>query len=119
MRLAKNSFTREVTGTEMMMLTGDTETNDILALEQEIDAAIEGKEIQNAMGEIISKRHVRVLSMRFGLGGYEPHTLAEVAEALEVTKERIRQIEIKALRLLRSRLGEDRENWLEYLSNSE
>ena len=39
--------------------------------------------------------------MRFGLDGKEPMTLEEIGEVYELTRERIRQIEAKALRKLR------------------
>jgi len=49
----------------------------------------------------LTKREEKVLRMRFGIGaGYE-HTLEEVGEYFAVTRERIRQIEAKALRKLR------------------
>ena len=40
--------------------------------------------------------------MRFGLEGGHPHTLEEVGKYFDVTRERIRQIEAKALRKLRN-----------------
>ena len=43
-----------------------------------------------------------VLAMRFGLDGQEPHTLAEIGRQLEVSRERVRQVELKALRKLRN-----------------
>ncbi len=53
--------------------------------------------VLNELGE----REREVLEMRFGLKDGRPHTLEEVGEAFEVTRERIRQIESKALRKLR------------------
>jgi RNA polymerase primary sigma factor len=41
-----------------------------------------------------------ILRLRFGLGGVEDHTLEEVGQRFDVTRERIRQIEAKALRIL-------------------
>ncbi len=49
----------------------------------------------------LSKRERRVLKMRFGIGTNQDHTLEEVGKQLNVTRERIRQIESKALRKLR------------------
>jgi RNA polymerase primary sigma factor len=42
-----------------------------------------------------------VLTLRFGLDGQERHTLAEIGRQLEVSRERVRQVELKALRKLR------------------
>ncbi|MGQ9516141.1 MAG: RNA polymerase sigma factor [Anaerolineae bacterium] len=49
----------------------------------------------------LTERERQVLELRFGLADGQPHTLEEVGEALGVTRERIRQIEIKALEKLR------------------
>ena len=49
----------------------------------------------------ITPREERVLRMRFGIGEKSDHTLEEVGQDFEVTRERIRQIEAKALRKLR------------------
>jgi RNA polymerase primary sigma factor len=49
----------------------------------------------------LSPREERVLRMRFGIGVSSNHTLEEVGQQFSVTRERIRQIEAKALRKLR------------------
>ena len=49
----------------------------------------------------LSDREAKVLKMRFGLSGYRPMTLEEVGREFGVTRERIRQIEAKALRKLK------------------
>lgn len=49
----------------------------------------------------LSEREIQVIRMRFGIGGVESMTLEEVGENLGVTRERIRQIEAKALAKLR------------------
>ena len=49
----------------------------------------------------LSPRERRVLELRYGLGGGRPRTLEEVGREFNVTRERIRQIEAKALRKLR------------------
>lgn len=49
----------------------------------------------------LTPREAKVLTLRFGLGDGEPKTLEEVGKEFNVTRERIRQIEAKALRKLR------------------
>jgi RNA polymerase primary sigma factor len=49
----------------------------------------------------LAPREERVLKLRFGIGEYVNHTLEEVGQDFDVTRERIRQIEAKALRKLR------------------
>ncbi len=51
--------------------------------------------------EVLSERERAVLEMRFGLKDGKTHTLEEVGQAFDVTRERVRQIESKALRKLR------------------
>jgi RNA polymerase primary sigma factor len=49
----------------------------------------------------LSEREQKVLALRFGLGGGDSYTLEEVGDKIGVTRERVRQIEAKALRKLR------------------
>jgi len=49
----------------------------------------------------LTEREEKVLRMRFGIGEKYDHTLEEVGRNFNVTRERIRQIEAKALRKLR------------------
>ena len=58
------------------------------------------EQLQHILGEL-GHREREVLEMRFGLKDGRPHTLEEVGQAFNVTRERIRQIESKALRKLR------------------
>ncbi len=58
------------------------------------------EQVQNAL-ILLSDREREVLELRFGLKDGRDHTLEEVSEFFDVTRERIRQIEAKALRKLR------------------
>ncbi|MBM4122064.1 MAG: RNA polymerase sigma factor RpoD [Nitrospira sp.] len=58
------------------------------------------RQINNAL-ETLTPREEKVLRKRFGIGESTDHTLEEVGQDFEVTRERIRQIEAKALRKLR------------------
>ena len=68
-----------------------------------IDAATENN-LTEATGDVLGSltaREAKVLRMRFGIGMNTDHTLEEVGKQFDVTRERIRQIEAKALRKLR------------------
>jgi len=58
------------------------------------------EQVQNALA-VLSERERQVLELRFGLLDGKDHTLEEVSRYFNVTRERIRQIEAKALRKLR------------------
>ena len=58
------------------------------------------KQIENVL-RTLTPREAKVLEMRFGIGNGSEHTLEEVSRPFTVTRERIRQIEAKALRKLR------------------
>ena len=65
-------------------------------------ATIEGlREATEDVLESLTAREAKVLRMRFGIGMNTDHTLEEVGKQFDVTRERIRQIEAKALRKLR------------------
>jgi len=59
------------------------------------------EDIGSALGEL-SEREASIIKLRFGLEGNRSHTLKELGEIFGVTRERIRQIQQKALRKLRS-----------------
>src|SRR6202023_382239 len=68
-----------------------------------LDAAIQAnlRETTTRVLASLTAREERVLRMRFGIGMNTDHTLEEVGQQFSVTRERIRQIEAKALRKLK------------------
>ncbi len=58
------------------------------------------EEVARALG-MLDEREGRVLMMRYGIGGESPRTLSDVGAALGITRERVRQIESRALTKLR------------------
>lgn len=73
--------------------------------------------LKEQVGDVLSSlsdRERKIIEMRFGLGGGKSHTLEEVGQEFAVTRERIRQIEAKALTKLRKH--KDAKKLYEYLS---
>jgi RNA polymerase primary sigma factor len=68
-----------------------------------IDAAIQSdlRETTTLVLASLTAREERIVRMRFGIGMNTDHTLEEVGQQFSVTRERIRQIEAKALRKLK------------------
>jgi RNA polymerase primary sigma factor len=60
------------------------------------------KEALDRALESLPERDRRVLELRYGLGGEEPHTLEHIGRRLGITRERVRQIEIESLSRLAS-----------------
>jgi len=58
--------------------------------------------------EAIDEREAQVLRLRFGLDGKEPLTLKQIGAEIGLTRERVRQIEVEALRKLNLRIADDR-----------
>ena len=70
---------------------------------QPLDAAIQS-DLRDAVSRVLqglTPREERILRMRFGIGTTSDHTLEQVGQQFSVTRERIRQIEAKALRRLK------------------
>lgn len=51
--------------------------------------------------DALTPREAQVIKMRFGLEDYDAHTLEQIGQSLSITRERVRQIEVKALGKLR------------------
>ena len=66
------------------------------------------RDITNEVLDTLTPREAKVLRMRFGIDMHTDHTLEEVGRQFDVTRERIRQIEAKALRKLRHPSRSDR-----------
>lgn len=71
------------------------------------------EQVQDILG-VLTEREQKILKMRFGLDDGKSHTLEEVGQEFSVTRERIRQIEAKALTKLRKH--KDAKKLYEYLS---
>ncbi len=92
------------------MLEDDKEKNP----DSQVGEMLKSDRVRKLLG-ILDEREREVLERRFGLIHHDPHTLAEVAEHFNVTRERIRQIESVVLKKIRAQLtleGDQFENYL-------
>lgn len=87
----------------------DTKSPDETATEQLLK-----EQVQGILESALSERELKIIKMRFGLEDGKNHTLEEVGHEFAVTRERIRQIEAKALAKLRKH--KDAKKLYEYLS---
>ena len=84
---------------------GDTSLGTLFAAEQhysddeELELKLRREALLNALGRL-DARERRVLILRYGLEDVDPRTLVQIAEYLGVTRERVRQIERRALEQL-------------------
>jgi RNA polymerase primary sigma factor len=69
--------------------------------EEKTSQVLRAKELATALAKL-NPRMRRVLALRFGLDGEKPQTLEEVGAGLGITRERVRQLEARALRELRT-----------------
>ncbi len=75
--------------------------NNVLTPEGNVESVMLKEHIDALLGDL-KERERQVIVLRFGLEDGHPRTLEEVGKAFNVTRERIRQIEAKALRKLRN-----------------
>jgi len=85
---------------EKSRLSDFIEDKDSLSPPDEVISIDLKEKIEEAL-KVHTQREVGILKMRFGLGNGNDHTLEEVGQRYKVTRERIRQIEEKAIRKLR------------------
>ena len=102
LELVENPVSLETPVGDGESLYGDLieDVNSLAPHEQSAEHA-RGEELAEAL-EQLNPRMRRVLALRFGLDGESPRTLEEVGSQLGITRERVRQLETRALRELRT-----------------
>lgn len=94
----------------------DIQLEDIIANSSEIsveDEIIEeiGREQVREIVRILDEREKQILKLRFGLDGEEIHTLEEIGQTFNITRERVRQIEKKTLKKLKIQCEKDKDKF--------
>jgi RNA polymerase primary sigma factor len=97
---------QEPVSLETPILSEEKELKDVIIDEKSVSPfkTLENNEASNRIEEVLSslsEREEKIIRMRFGIGVSNEHTLEEVGKHFSLTRERIRQIEIKALKKLR------------------
>jgi RNA polymerase primary sigma factor len=99
--LTTSSLDAPVNGEEGRSFLGDliADTSHAEPLDQ-VERSIHHEQLGRWLSHLTDQER-QVLELRFGLEGEERHTLAEIGRMLDVSRERVRQVELKALRKLR------------------
>ena len=78
---------------------GDFVAGDGPLPEEQVELSLRSQALQQALAAL-SERERQVLSLRYGLADHEPKTLEEIGRRLGLTRERVSQIEVEAVRRL-------------------
>jgi len=97
---------QEPVSLETPILSEEKELKDVIIDEKSVSPfkTLENNEASDRIEQVLSsltEREEKIIRMRFGIGVNSEHTLEEVGKFFNLTRERIRQIEIKALKKLR------------------
>jgi RNA polymerase sigma factor (RpoD-like family) len=84
--------------TELMELLEDSNTQ---SPEAQMSETMMRQEIYSVLGDVLTEREKDIISLRYGLATGESHTLEEVGGLFNLSRERVRQIQTKAMRKLR------------------
>ena len=84
--------------TELLELLEDS---DLQLPEEKMSETMMSQEITAVLGDVLTEREKEVISLRYGLNSSQPYTLEEVGNMFNLSRERVRQIQTKAMRKLR------------------
>jgi len=110
-RMAENSFASsdQPLSSDMTVTIGDILADETAtAPDDHLVNFMEVENLKELLGQL-SRREMDVLVMRYGLFGSEPETLKQIGERLQLTRERVRQIENEALKKLNEMMTGDTE----------
>jgi RNA polymerase sigma factor (sigma-70 family) len=93
---SKNSFETKVKEKQLLQIINKPKNLEMKAIENDVKLTL-----SNIFSRYLSPRYEKVLRMRYGIGLDTEHTLEEVGLVLQTTRERVRQIELKAIEKLK------------------
>jgi len=104
--IVSNTASRELDGADVQGLLA-TMPQQALGPGDMILAKESIEEVEEAINEVVPEREKLILCWRFGLKGEREHTLEEVSTKFGLSRDRIRQLEARALSRVRRHLGEN------------
>jgi RNA polymerase sigma factor (sigma-70 family) len=93
---SKNSFETKVKEKQLLQIINKPKNLEMKAIENDVKITL-----SNIFSKYLSPKYEKVLRMRYGIGLDTEHTLEEVGLVLQTTRERVRQIELKAIEKLK------------------
>lgn len=93
---SKNSFETKVKEKQLLQIINKPKNLEMKAIENDVKLTL-----SNIFSRYLSPKYEKVLRMRYGIGLDTEHTLEEVGLVLQTTRERVRQIELKAIEKLK------------------
>jgi RNA polymerase primary sigma factor len=96
--LSLNSRVGKEEDTELVELLEDS---DLALPEEQVEEIMLRQEVAQVLSDVLTEREKDVISLRYGLTSSQPRTLEEVAYMINLSRERVRQIQSKAMRKLR------------------
>jgi RNA polymerase sigma factor (sigma-70 family) len=93
---SKNSFETKVKEEQLLQIINKPKNLEMKAIENDVKLTL-----SNIFSKYLSPKYEKVLRMRYGIGLDTEHTLEEVGLVLQTTRERVRQIELKAIEKLK------------------
>jgi RNA polymerase sigma factor (sigma-70 family) len=93
---SKNSFETKVKEEQLLQIINKPKNLEMKAIENDVKITL-----SNIFSKYLSPKYEKVLRMRYGIGLDTEHTLEEVGLVLQTTRERVRQIELKAIEKLK------------------
>ncbi len=108
--LSLNHRIGEEEDTELMDLLEDYKTR---SPEAQMNDSMMRQDLWDVLGDVLTEREKDIISLRYGLTTGEPYTLEEVGGIFNLSRERVRQIQTRAMRKLRRpQVAQRLKNWL-------
>ncbi|MBU0650641.1 sigma-70 family RNA polymerase sigma factor [bacterium] len=108
---ASTSLDRQMNDDGLSMLIDLIEDDNAVSPSEAVSKILQREKIKELFEEYLSDREAEILNMRFGLENDIPMTLDEIGKKLDITRERVRQLEKNAIKKLKDQIDEEKEEF--------